>query len=450
MLYSTAPDYPDVMSNMRIAVIGTGHVGLVTCATLAALGHDVVGNDSDAEKISVIKEGRSPFHEPGLEDLMNREMSAGRLSFTTDPAEAVAGAEVVFLCVGTPPKASGEASMVAVENAARIAARRATQSLVVVEKSTVPAGTSQRLKRVLELERSEHELHIASNPEFLREGHAVQDSLEPERILVGTESDVARESMRRVYEPLTSKGIRLIETDIATAELAKHACNAFLAMKISYMNGIARLCEKLGADVVQVAEVMGSDSRIGRAFLDAGLGYGGFCFPKDLAAFDALARQVGYDFPLLREVARLNEEAVDAIATRVKEIVWNLEDKRIALWGLSFKPATDDTRLSPALALARRLLADGARVIGYDPQALANAKADVPELELANDPLEAARGAHCLVLATEWEEFLGVDLEKLKEVMAYPVVIDARNLFDADAMRDAGFSYYPTGRPAIT
>ena len=435
---------------MRIGVIGTGHVGLVTCATLSALGHDVVGTDSDEGKIASIKDGRSPFHEPGLDELLAREMSAGRLDFTPDARRAIEGAEVVFLCVGTPPKASGEANLAAVESAARVVARHATGPTVVVEKSTVPAGTAQRLRRVLELERTEQEFHVCSNPEFLREGHAVDDSLEPERILIGTESEVARDIMRKVYEPLTAKGVRLIETDIQTSELAKHACNAFLAMKISYMNGIARLCEKSGADVVQVAEVMGSDSRIGRSFLNAGLGYGGFCFPKDLAAFDALSKQLGYDFPMLREVARLNEEAVRSIAAKVKEILWNLEDKRVALWGLSFKPDTDDTRLSPALALARLLIDEGARVVGYDPQALGNAKTDVPELELANDPLDAASGAHCLVLATEWDEFLGVDLMKLKDVMAYPVVIDGRNLFDPDAMSAAGFSYYPTGRPAVT
>ena len=434
---------------MRITVIGTGHVGLVTCTTLSALGHEVVGIDSDAEKIASLQKGIAPFHEPGLEDLMQRETSAGRLTFTTDPREAIDDAEVVFLCVGTPPKASGEASLLAVETAARLVAAHATRLTVVVEKSTVPAGTAQRLKRVLELERSAHEFHVCSNPEFLREGHAIEDNMEPERILVGAESEVAFDALRRVYEPLTSKGVRLIETDIQTAELAKHACNAFLAMKISYMNGIARLCERAGADVVQVAEVMGADSRIGRQFLNAGLGYGGFCFPKDLAAFDSLARQLGYDFPLLREVARLNDEAIEVITDKIKQVLWNLEDKRIALWGLSFKPHTSDTRLAPALRLAQKLIDEGAQVIGYDPQALANAKHDVPDIELANDPIEAARGAHCLVIATEWDDFLGVDLAKLKELMVYPVIVDGRNLFEPAAMKEAGFSYYPTGRPAI-
>jgi UDPglucose 6-dehydrogenase len=435
---------------MRIGVIGTGHVGLVTCATLAASGHDVTGTDDDAEKIAQIQSGRSPFHEPDLEELMNREIHAGRLSFTSDAPPAVAGAEVVFLCVGTPPKASGEASLVAVEAAARTVAREATGPLVVVEKSTVPAGTARRVQRTFDLEHPAHEFHVCSNPEFLREGHAVKDSLEPERILVGAESDVARETMRKVYEPLTSKGVRLIETDLNTAELAKHACNAFLAMKISYINGIARLCERAGADVEQIAEVMGSDSRIGRQFLNAGLGFGGFCFPKDLAAFQALSRQLGYDFGLLTEVMKINDEAIEITVQKVKTALWNLESKKIALWGLAFKPDTDDTRLSPALALARRLIDEGAHVVGYDPAALQTAKADVPDLDLANDAFEAATDAHCLIVATEWEEFLGTDLAKLKEVMAYPVVIDARNLFDPDAMREAGFTYYPVGRPSLT
>jgi UDPglucose 6-dehydrogenase len=434
---------------MRIGVIGTGHVGLVTCATLAALGHDVTGTDSDAEKIAVIKSGRSPFHEPGLEDLMKREMAAGRLAFSTEAAPAIAGSEVVFLCVGTPPKASGEASLVAVESAARTVAREATGPLVVVEKSTVPAGTARRVQRTFDLERSAHTFHVCSNPEFLREGHAVQDSLEPERILVGAESDVAREVMRNVYAPLTEKGVRLIETALNTSELAKHACNAFLALKISYINGIARLCEKAGADVEQIAEVMGADSRIGRQFLNAGLGFGGFCFPKDLAAFQALSRQLGYDFGLLAEVGKINDEAVEVTVQKVKSALWNLESKKIALWGLAFKPDTDDTRLSPALALARRLIDEGAHVVGYDPAALQNAKADVPDLDLANDAFEAARDAHCLIVATEWDEFLGTDLQRLKEAMAYPVVIDARNLFDPEAMRDAGFTYFPVGRPSV-
>jgi UDPglucose 6-dehydrogenase len=354
--------------------------------------------------------------------------------------------------VGTPPRDSGEANLIAVEKAARAVARHAQSGAVVVEKSTVPAGTAQRVRRTLLHERSgmDGDLEVVSNPEFLREGKAVHDSLNPERILIGAESAHGFDVMRRLYEPLLQQGCRLIETNIATAELAKHACNAFLALKISYANALARLCERAGADAGAVADVMGSDSRIGRAFLDAGLGYGGYCFPKDLQAFEKLALRFGYDFPLLREVARINDQAVQATADKVRDALWNLEDKRIALLGLAFKPGTDDVRLAPALALAKQLAAEGADVVGWDPEALANAKVELPELEVAADAYEAATGAHCVVVCTEWDEFRALDLERLKSVMTYPVVVDGRNIFNAQEMAAAGFLYYPTGRPPVT
>ncbi|MDQ3963913.1 MAG: UDP-glucose/GDP-mannose dehydrogenase family protein [Actinomycetota bacterium] len=435
---------------MKIAVIGTGHVGLVSCATFAAMGHEVIGHDSDAEKIALLENATMPFFEPGLEELVAQGTRSGRLRFTSDVAEAVAGAEALFLCVGTPPKASGEANLAAVESAGRDVARHATGSLVVVEKSTVPAGTAVRLRTTLKRERPDLELEVASNPEFLREGKAIEDSLEPERILVGAASETAFETLRRVYEPLTAKGHILIETDITTAEISKHACNAFLAMKISFANALARLCEASGADVVKVTEVMGSDHRIGAEFLRAGLGYGGYCFPKDLQAFDRLAASLGYEMPLLREVARINAEAVDAAVKKVEDALWNIGGKRIAVLGLAFKPGTDDTRLSPALVLARRLIEHGAEVVGFDPQAGANAKTDVPELELASDAYAALEGAHCLVIATDWPEFAGLDLDKVRGAMAHPVIVDGRNVFDPATIGAAGFTYYPTGRPRIS
>ena len=434
---------------MKVAVIGTGHVGLVTCVALAKMGHEVVGTDIDAEKIALLQDGVSPFFEPQLEESLREEMARSRLSFTSRASEAVAGATVVFICVGTPARASGDANLVAIENSARDIARHAQDGLVVVEKSTVPAGTAERLRRMLERERDDVTFHVASNPEFLREGTALRDALEPDRIVIGTESEWASGVLRLLYEPLTRKGYRLIETDIATAELAKHASNAFLAMKISFANALARICERAGADVTSVAEVMGTDPRIGRAFLNAGLGYGGYCFPKDVAALERLAARHGYDFGLLREVDRVNREAVEAVADKVEEAVWNLEDKRIALLGLAFKPGTDDVRFSPALDLARRLLSAGATVVGFDPHAASNAKEELPELELAGDPYEAAAGAHCLVLATEWEEFRRLDWAALRETMAYPVVVDARNALDPIAMVAAGFTYHPVGRPSV-
>ena len=418
---------------------------------MAKLGHDVVGNDLDEEKIAMLRRRVPWFYEPGLQELLDETMESGKLSFTTDSAEAISGADVVFICVGTPPRASGEANLIAVEQVARDVARHGRSDVVVVEKSTVPAGTAQRVKRTLARERADFagSAEVVSNPEFLKEGTAVEDSLQPDRILVGAESPKAFARMRELYGSLLDGGTKIIETDIATAELAKHACNAFLALKISYANALSRLCERSGADVVAVAEVMGADERIGRSFLNAGLGYGGYCFPKDIQAFERLAARVGAEFPLLREVARINDQAVESAVDKVLEALWNVEGKKIALLGLSFKPGTDDVRSAPALSLARLLLREGAHVVGYDPQGDANAKAELPELEVCHDMYDALNDAHCMVLCTEWDEFKTLDLEKLHSLMAYPVVIDGRNLFDPQEMRNAGFSYYPTGRPHV-
>ena len=434
---------------MKVAVIGTGHVGLVTCATLAALGHDVAGSDADAEKISRLRQGVMPFHEPDLEDLVDRYVSAGSLRFVDDASGSFREAEVVFICVGTPPRVTGEANLVAVEHAAREVARHAVGRTVVVEKSTVPAGTAQRVRRILLAERngSGGEFEVVSNPEFLREGSAVSDSLHPDRILVGAEQPWALDLMRELYAPIISSGTTLIETDINTAELAKHACNAFLALKVSYVNALARLCERAGADVVAVADVMGADPRIGRSFLDAGLGYGGSCFPKDLQAFERLASQHHYDFPLLREIARINEETIEAALEKVKDALWNLEGKRVVLLGLAFKPGTDDLRFAPALALARRLLDEGASVVGVDPSAAAAAKEEMPELEVSEDVYEAVEGAHCVVVCTEWPEFRSLELPRIREAMTHPLIVDARNVYTPEEMAEAGFTHYPTGRP---
>jgi UDPglucose 6-dehydrogenase len=432
---------------VKITVMGTGHVGLVTCVTLATLGHEVVGTDVDSEKIELLRRGIPPFFEPGLEEALAQGSAAGRLSFTDSAAEALRDAEVVFICVGTPARADGEANLLAVEQSARDIARAAPDGAVVVEKSTVPAGTADRVRLTLEREGDGRGYDVVSNPEFLREGSAMHDSLRPDRIVIGVESDRALHAMRAVYAPLLDAGVRMIVTDIRTAELAKHASNAFLALKISFANALARLCERAGADVADVADVMGSDPRIGRAFLHAGLGYGGYCFPKDVAALRRLSERLGYPFPLLAEVERLNTEAVDAVASKVEEALWNLEGKRIALLGLSFKPGTDDVRFSPSLALAERLLASGAHVVGCDPRAGSNAKEELPALELADDAYEAAAGAHALVVGTEWPEFRELDLTVLRGTMAYPLVVDGRNLFDPDEMARAGFWYHPTGRP---
>lgn len=434
---------------MRVAVMGTGRVGVVTCVAFAHLGHEVVGTDVDVEKIVLLQRDVPPFYEPGLEDALRAESASGRLTFTTDIAEALSTAEVVFICVGTPARADGEANLLAVELAVSEIARHAMDGAVVVEKSTVPAGTADRVRRTLQREGNGRQVHVASNPEFLREGLALHDALEPDRVVIGVESDESRKLLERLYAPMIADGVRFIVTDIPTAELAKSASNAFLALKISFANALARLCERGGADVTAVADVMGADPRIGRAFLNAGIGYGGYCLPKDVAALERLASRLGYEFPLLREVVRINDEAGAAVLARVEEAVWNLQSKRIALWGLAFKPDTDDTRSSPPLALAAKLLAEGAEVVGYDPKAAEAAVVDVPELLIAADPYEAATGAHCVVVATEWEEFRSIDLDRLRAVMAHPVVVDGRNLFDPEVMRRAGFWYYPTGRRPV-
>ena len=435
---------------MRICVVGTGHVGLVTCASLARFGHEVVGVDQDEAKIGQLQAGECPFFEPGLPELVEEGVQAGRLSFSTDTQVGAENAEVIFICVGTPARETGEANLVAVESAARQTVRHLKGPAVIVEKSTVPAGTAHRLKLTIARERPDlaDQIDVVSNPEFLREGKGVDDSLKPDRILVGAETDRAFAAMREVYATVIEQGAPVFETNIATAELAKHACNAFLATKISFANALALLCERAGADVVAVADVMGADERIGRQFLNAGLGWGGYCFPKDLLAFDRLSTRLGYDFGMLKEVNKINEDAVHSAIDKVKDALWNMEDKTVAILGLAFKPLTDDVRFSPALHAARLLLDEGARVVGFDPQANANAKAEVPDLEIASNAYDACEGAHCLLLATDWPEFANLDLEELKNKMAYPVIVDGRNLFDTAALEEAGFTYYPTGRAA--
>lgn len=433
---------------MRVAVIGVGHVGLVTAAALAHFGHDVVGLDEDRGRVEGLARGVAPFFEPGLQELLDSTMAGGKLKFTDEPATALAGADCAFICVGTPARADGEANLLAVEKAAEAVALNATGDMVVIQKSTVPVTTADRLRSVLR-KTSRYNFCLVSSPEFLREGSAVRDSLEPDRILVGSDDSSAHELMRELYAPVLEAGCRYFATDIHTAELAKHACNAFLALKVSFSNALAQVCEASGADVTSIAEIMGADKRIGRDFLNAGLGYGGYCFPKDLLAFKAAAGRLGYEFGLLEEVMKINRQALDSAHRKIKEAVWNLESKRILLLGLSFKPGTDDVRESPALNLARALLNDGAHVIGYDPQANREAKAELPQLEVVDDLYQGAEGAHCVVICTDWPEFGELDLVALKGVLARPVIVDGRNMLEPEAAREAGFTYLPTGRPPI-
>jgi UDPglucose 6-dehydrogenase len=434
---------------MRVAIIGAGHVGLVTTVTLAEIGHDVAAVDLDQEKIETLRRGEAPFFEPGLQELLDRHGGSGRLSFERDAALVLTGADIVFICVGTPANPDGEANLAAVERAAADIARYADQGAVVVGKSTVPAGTAVRIRATFEHARPDATFHLVSNPEFLREGTAIADALEPVRVLVGADDQAGFDAMRRLYAPLLDRGVRLIETDVATAELAKQATNAFLALKISYANALARLCEGIGADVVAVTEVMGSDPRIGPAFLGAGLGFGGYCLPKDVAAFERLAERSGHPFPLLAEVARINREALEAVLALVVASVGDPARSRVAVLGLSFKPGTNDVRLSPALALAARLLELGTDVSGYDPRAGSNAKAELPSLRVGADPYDAAEGANAVVLATEWDEFRSLDLDRLRQAVATPLFVDARNALDGRAVAASGFAYRSVGRPSV-
>ena len=435
---------------MKIAVVGTGHVGLVTGVAFASLGHRVVGTDASAERIDLLKRGIPPFHEPGLLDLLRKGMEAGKLLFSDSVGEAVEGAEVVMICVGRPPVGLGDRSLAAVESAVRDLARHAAQGVVVVVKSTVPPGTTARIEEVIRRERPDLDFAIVSSPEFLREGHAIKDTLEPDRLVAGSDSERGLSVVRELYEPLLQPGRPLIETDPRSAELSKLASNAFLAIKISYANALARLAELSGADVAEVTRIVGADARIGSAFLGAGLGFGGYCLPKDIVTLEQVADRLGYDFGLLREATRINQEAIEAVARKVEEAVWNLEGKRVAVLGLAFKAGTDDVRGAPALALVRRLLSEGAEVVGWDPMAAEAAKQEVPELQLVSEPSEAVSGAHCLVVCTEWPEIRTLDFDEVRSLMANPAVVDGRNHLDAARVREAGLSYVSVGRGGET
>jgi len=436
---------------VRITVIGVGHVGLVTAACMAELGHDVVGMDDDAAKIATLTAGHVPFVEPGLEDLVQQVVAQGRLRFSTDTAEAVRHAEVVFICVGTPRKEDGSPNLAYVQRVAAEVAEHAEHAVVVAEKSTVPVRTGERIRHVLALQAKAdgrgvvHE--VVSNPEFLREGSAVSDTLHPDRIVVGADTDHAHEVMRALYAPLLARhDCPYVATDVRTAELIKHASNAFLATKISFINAVARICEVAGADVQTVADAMGHDARIGRAFLNAGLGYGGSCFPKDVEAFIHIADELGYDFGLLRETDRINREAKAWPVAQLRRLLWNLADKEIAVLGLAFKPGTDDIRDAPALDVIESLLAEGARVRLHDPVALGQVTDRWPDVTLVDKAEDALRGAHAVVVCTEWDEYRAITAERLADLLAYPVVVDARLVWDADALTAAGLTTAAVGR----
>jgi UDPglucose 6-dehydrogenase len=431
---------------MRISIVGMGRVGLVTGVSLASMGHDVIGTDTNVGTIEMLRQGRCSFFEPGLEELLAEQLAAGRIRFTSSVGEALGGAKIVFICVGRPEGADGDMCMTSVETVASEVGRHASHGVVVVVRSTVPPGTCERIERTIELEHPQLRFHVVSNPEFLRGGFALEDALQPTRIVVGASDDDAFRLVRRVYRDVLQAGCVLIETDRRTAELAKLASNSFLATKVSFANALAAICELADADVEGVAEIMGSDPRIGPAFLRAGIGYGGHNLPRDVASLQRLALRYGYHLDLLAEVARVNDDAVTRVARKVEDALWNLEGKRVALFGLAFKARTDDIGSAPALVLARMLIERGAEVVGYDPIAADVAKEEIAEMRTVTDPYQAAEGTHCVVICTEWREFRELDLGHLGSVMRYPVVVDARNLLDPEAMREAGFLYIGVGR----
>jgi UDPglucose 6-dehydrogenase len=436
---------------MRVTVIGAGHVGLVTAACLAQVGHDVVVDDDDPAKLELVRQGRPWFYEPGLQELLAEVTGAGRLRIAVDKAEAVRHGVVVFVCVGTPSRGDGSPNLAYVEAVAREVARNLPvgEFRLVCEKSTVPVQTGERVAQVIAREaRAGADWEVASNPEFLREGSAVVDTLDPDRVVVGTTSERAQAALRELYGPILERsGAPFLATDRATAELIKHASNAFLATKISFINSVARVCERSGADIELVARGMGLDPRIGVHFLKAGAGYGGSCFPKDVAAFAHRSRELGVDFGILNEVAKINHEARRAVVDKVRDALWHLDGKRIGMLGLSFKPNTDDLREAPSIDVARDLLADGAQVVAYDPVAGEHAAELVPGLEVAGKAVAVAEGAHALVVMTEWQEFHELDPADLRARMAYPILIDARNAMDAEAFAAEGFTVAGVGRP---
>jgi len=432
---------------MKIGVIGTGYVGIVTAAGLAEFGHTVVGTDKDAGKIDKCARGVAPLYEPGLEELLRRNLDSGRLTFTADVDGAIRESDVVFVCVGTPQDEGGRADMSQIEEVARSIAANLTGYKLIIEKSTVPVRTSAWIKRVITLHaKSVQEFDIASNPEFLREGAAVGDFLRPDRIVIGVETARARDLLCKIYERFTE---RLLITNIDTAELIKHASNSFLALKISYINMIADICERTEADVEQVALGMGLDPRIGRDFLRAGIGYGGSCFPKDVKALVKIGEDLGVAMNLLREAERTNQDRVPAFVEKVKRALWILKDKTIGVLGLAFKPETDDVREATSIRLIQELRREGAVLRLYDPKAMDNMKTVFPadeRLVYCSDAYAVAEGAGVLLLVTEWEEFKTLDFDRLRERMATPILIDGRNLFDPAELRRRRFEYFSVGR----
>jgi len=443
---------------LRIAVLGLGHVGLPTALGLAEMGWEVVGADSDLDKISRLKSGDPGFYEAGLEELLRKHLQTGLFKPVADLGAAIRRASIIFICVGTPQQESGEADLSQVESVARTIAHNLNGYKLIVEKSTVPAITAQWIKRTIQRYAANGNgrdgrkgeglpFDVASNPEFLQEGSALQNVFHPDRVICGVESERVRNMLTAIYEPLRSP---IVTTDLSTAEVIKHASNSFLAMKISFINMVADLCEAIAANVTKVAQGIGMDPRVGTAFLQAGIGFGGYCFPKDLRAFIHLADSYGVDFSLLKEVEAINRRRAELFVKKVRQALWVLQDKVIGVLGLAFKPGTDDIRESPSVRIIRALLDEGTKLQLYDPRAMPNAQRVLPPQEgrirYCKTPYEASRAAQALLVLTEWKEFEELDLGTIRELMEVPVIVDGRNVLVPERVRNAGFEYLSVGR----
>ena len=429
---------------MNICIVGAGHVGLVTGACFAELGNQVICADKNSFRITQLKKGVMPFYEPGLREMVLNNALKRRLKFTSNLKPAVKKSLVIFIAVGTPPKANGDADLTDIEQVAREIARHMSSYRLIVEKSTVPVETGKWVERIIKINaRGKTKFDVASNPEFLSEGSAIRDFMQPDRIVLGAEGKKARSILQELYKPLKAP---ILMTDIKSAELIKHASNSFLATKISFINAVANICERVGADVTKVAEGIGKDRRIGNKFLNAGCGYGGFCFPKDIDAFIHIAEKKGYDFQLLKAVKQVNDQQKQLVVAKIEAALGGLKAKTVSILGLSFKPGTDDLRFAPSIYIIERLKLGGARIRAFDPQAMRLAREVFKEIKFCRNAYEAAKGSNCLVILTEWDEFKELDLKKIKRLLKQPVIIDGRNIYDPKKARKIGFKYFDIGR----
>ena len=429
---------------MKLTLIGTGYVGLVTGACFAEVGHHVMCVDNDAAKVKLLQTGGIPIYEPGLEELVKKNVAARRLTFTSSIAEGVQKSDVIFIAVPTPPQPDGSVDLSFIERVARDIAAAMTTYKIVVDKSTVPVKTGEKVAETIKRYcQAKVDFDVVSNPEFLREGFAVGDLMKPDRIVIGVRSRRPIAAMKEIYAPFNAP---VVVTDINSAELIKHASNSFLALKISYINAIAAICEAADANVQEVATGMGLDERIGRRFLNAGIGFGGSCFPKDLSAFVKIAEQIGYDFRLLKEVQHINADQMERFVKKITDTLWVVKDKTIGVLGLAFKQNTDDIRMSPAIELCHRLQKEGAKLRVHDPKAMAKTRAVLPDVTYVDDMNAVANGCDALVIATEWDEFKKLDLERARKSLTHPIMFDGRNLFDRGEMERLGWIYKSVGR----